>query len=157
MANSLGISISKHAKDHKTKATLIIHYIERQTHSGEGTLCGGVPVTFIITPLLSQTAAIRIEKVVLPNTELKRRKSKQIVKDFENNLFQLKRENVNMILTALKIGHALKTNVLTLASSLSHAEMVLVVKQQLIDRYVVVLPTGQEIHTKNAINVRSRY
>ena len=87
----------------------------------------------------------------------KRRKNKQIVKDFENNLFQLKRENVNMILTALKIGHALKINVLTLASSLNHAEMVLVVKQQLIDRYVVVLPTGQEIHTKNAINVRYRY
>ena len=62
-----------------------------------------------------------------------------------------------MILTALKIGHALKINVLTLASSLSHAEMVLVVKQQLIDQYVVVLPTGQEIHTKNAINVRSSY
>ena len=62
-----------------------------------------------------------------------------------------------MILTALKIGHALKTNVLTLASSLSHAETVLVVKQQLIDRYVVVLPTGQEIHMKNAMNVRSRF
>ena len=62
-----------------------------------------------------------------------------------------------MILTALKIGLALKTNVLTLASSLSHAETELVVKQQLIDQSVVVLPTGQETHTKNAINVRSSY
>ena len=58
-----------------------------------------------------------------------------------------------MILTALKIGHALKTNVLTLASSLSLAEMVLVVRQKLIDRYVFVLSTGLEIHMKNAINV----
>ena len=62
-----------------------------------------------------------------------------------------------MMLIALKIGHALKTNVLNPASSQSLAETVLVVRQQLIDRYVVVLPTGLEIHTKNAINVRSRY
>ena len=62
-----------------------------------------------------------------------------------------------MMLIALKIGHALKINVLTLANSLNHVETVLVVKQQLIDRYVVVLPIGQEIHMKNAINVRSRY
>ena len=51
MANSLGISISKHAKYRKTKATLIIS-ISKDKYSGEGTLCGGgVPVTFIITPL----------------------------------------------------------------------------------------------------------
>ena len=62
-----------------------------------------------------------------------------------------------MILNALKIGHALKNNVLTLASSLSLAEMVLVVRQKLIDRYVFVLSTGLEIQVKNAINVRSRY
>ena len=62
-----------------------------------------------------------------------------------------------MILNALKIGHALKNNVLTLASSLSLAEMVLVVRQKLIDRYVFVLSTGLEIHMKNAINVCSRY